>query len=183
VATQVSLLTFDQFLDLPEQEGVRRELDERVLVEMGHPSFAHGAAITRLSYLLLVHRQQSGRGFAVSTNTPFRLAPDIVRAPDLCLVETARLQAMPIERGVLVGAPDLAVEVVSPSESAIDLNRKMEQYLQAGATAAWALYTDSRLIMVYRRKGETWRLTSSQTLHEPDLLPGLSLSVEEIFAV
>lgn len=182
MATQTSLLTFEQFMDLPDQEGVRRELDEGALIEMPNPSFAHGSAVSELAHLLLTYRDQSGLEFVVSSNTGFRLAPDTVRAPDLCLLSTPRLQAMPVARGALVGAPDLAVEVVSPSETATDLNRKIEQYLRAGAAVVWAVYTDTQSIMVHRRDGEIRRLTASQTLQEPDLLPGLSIPVEKIFA-
>ena len=182
MATQTSLLTFEQFMDLPDQEGVRRELDEGALIEMPNPSFAHGTAISDLTGLLFVYREQSGLDFVISNNTGFRLAPDTVRAPDLCLVYAPRLQAMRVERGALVSAPDLAVEVVSPSESATDLHRKIGQYLHAGATAVWALYTDTRPVMAHRRNGDIRELTAPQSLQEPDLLPGLSIPVEKIFA-
>jgi len=182
VATQTSVLTFEQFMDLPDQEGVWRELDEGMLIEMPSPSFGHGTAISDLTGLLFAYREQSGLDFVISTNTGFRLAPETVRAPDLCLVYTPRLQAMRVERSALVGAPDLAIEVISPSETAAGLNRKIGQYLRAGATAVWALYTDTRSIMAHRRNGEIRELTAGQVLQEPDLLPGLSLPVEKIFA-
>ncbi len=169
-------------MDLPDQESVRRELDEGMLILDANPIFGHGATTLELAALLLAHRDQWGLDFVISTNTGFRLAPDTVRAPDLCLIHTTRLQAMRVERGVLVGAPDLAVEVVSPSESATDLHRKAGQYLPAGATAVWALYTDTRSIMAHRRNGDIRELTAPQALQEPDLLPGLSLPIEKIFA-
>lgn len=169
-------------MDFPDQEGVRLELDEGALIEIPNPSFAHGTAISELTHLLLSYRDQSGLDFVISNNTGFRLAPDTVRAPDLCLVFTPRLQSMRVERGALAGAPDLAIEVVSPSESATDLHRKIGQYLRAGATAAWALYTDTRSIMAHRRNGDIRELTAPQALQEPDLLPGLSIPVEKIFA-
>lgn len=182
MATQVALLTFDQFLDLPDQEGVRRELDEGVLIEMPNPSFVHGNGITTLARLVGNDIEGLRLDLVMSTNVAFRLGPDTVRAPDLCLVRTPKLQAMAVERAVLIGCPDLAVEVVSPSETALDLNRKIEQYLAAGAVAVWILYTDSRTIMVYRHNGEVWRLSGAQILREPDLLPGLALPIEKIFA-
>ena len=182
MATQTTLLSFDQFMDLPDQEGVLRELDEGALIEMANPSFGHGQVIVELAALLRNFLDQSGLEFRTSTNTGFHLGPDTVRAPDLCLVRASRLEAMPVRRGARVGAPDLAVEVVSPSETALDLRRKVEQYLHAGAVAVWELYVDARLVLVYRRSGETLRLTSGQTLQEPELLPGLALPVDKIFA-
>ncbi len=179
--TEVALLTFEQFMDLPDQEGVGRELDEGVLIEMPNPSFAHGAIVARINRWLGNHIDESGAEFEVSGNTDFRLAPDTVRAPDVCLVRRSALEKMPVERGVLVGCPDLAVEVVSPSETATDLNRKVEQYLRHGATAVWVAYQSTRQVMVFRRNGETRRLGIGQVIEEPELLPGLRIPVEKIF--
>jgi Uma2 family endonuclease len=180
VATQVALLSFDQFMDLPDQEGLRRELDEGALIEMPNASFVHGSAITTLARLVGNDIERLGLDLRMSTNVAFRLGPDTVRAPDLCLIRAPKLQAMTVERGVLLGCPDLAAEVVSPSETALDLNRKIEQYLAAGAVAVWVLYTDSRTMMVYRHNGEVWRLSGAQILQEPELLPGLALPIDKI---
>ena len=169
-------------MDLPEPEGLRLELDEGVLIEMPNPTFAHGAEITQLSHVLWNFLDQSGLDFQISTNTGFRLAPNVVRAPDLCLVRTSRLATMPVQRGALAGAPDFAVEIVSDSETAVRLNRKIRQYLNAGATAVWAFYLETRSILVYRRSGEIRQLLASDTLTEPDLLPGLSILVDKIFS-
>ena len=147
---------------------------------MPNPSFVHGSAITTVAYRVQTQIELAGLDLQMSTNVAFRLGPDTVRAPDLCLVRTGKLQAMAVERGVLLGGPDLAVEVVSPSETALDLNRKIEQYLAAGAVAVWVLYTDSRTMMVYRHNGEVWRLSGAQILQEPELLPGLALPIDKI---
>ena len=182
MATQTSLLTFDQFMDLPDQEGVRRELDEGIVIEMSHASFSHGTIQGRVYAFLMAHLEQSGADFSLSQNTDFRLAPDIVRAPDVCVVRNLSLEAMEVIRGALVGHPDLAVEVVSESETAAALNRKVEQYLRAGTAAVWEMYPETRVVMVYRRSGETRKRTSGQILEETELLPGLSIAVEKIFA-
>jgi len=181
MATQTTLVTFDQFMDLPEQEGVRLELDEGIVIEMAQPSFSHGAIQVAIAASLDTYLAETGADFALSQNTGFRLAPDTVRAPDVCLVRTSSLEAMTVVRGAQVGAPDLAVEVVSPSDTARDLNRRVEQYLKAGATAVWVFYNETQTVIVYRRSGETHRLTEEQFLEEPSLLPGLRISLEKVF--
>lgn len=75
-------------------------------------------------------------------------------------------------RGTTHGVPDLAVEVVSESETAVDLDRKVQQYLKAGTAAVWAVYTETRHIMGYRRFREARMVVLGQRLEEPELLPG-----------
>ncbi len=180
MATQ-TLTTFDEFLALPEQEGVVRELDEGVVIEMPGASLPHGVVQVTAGRLLESHVIQTGAQFHVSANTPFRLAPDTVRIPDVCLVRISSYRAMDMVRGVPRGAPDLAVEVVSPNDNAADLDRKVEQFLLAGTTAVWVLYSATRHVLIHRRSGEIRKYSSGQTIEEPELLPGLAIAVEELF--
>ena len=182
MATQ-TLLTFEQFMDLPDQEGVWLfELDEGTLIEMSYPIFSHGAIQANAAGELRNHLQQTSADFLLSLNAHFRLGPATVRAPDVCLVRRSSYEAMKVVRGALVGTPDLAVEVVSPSDTAVDIDRKVAQYLQAGATAVWVFYPETRHVMIYRRSGETRMVSSGQTLDDPELLPGFSVPVDEFFA-
>ncbi len=173
-----TLLTFDQYVDLPDVDGVRRELDEGRVIEMAMPSFLHGAVQGTVFYFLKLWQLQTGAAFHISQNTEFRLSPETSRGPDVCVVRKSTLAAMQKTRGAYVGAPDLAVEVISESDSAADIDRKIRQYLEAGATAVWELYPDTRHVLVHRRSG----VSSPQVLEEPDLLPGLRIPVEAIFA-
>jgi len=180
MATQ-TLVSFEQFAEIPEKEGVLyTELDEGVVIEMAHPSFAHGGVQGNVFAFLKTH---AGSDFLISQNAGFVLAPDVVRAPDVCLVRRAALEAMErVKGGSHRGAPDLAVEVVSESETARDLDRKVQQYLRSGATAVWALYPDTRYVTIYRRSGETLRVGPGQSFQEPELLPGVSIPVDDFFA-
>ena len=181
MATTQTLLTHEQFADLPDQEGVfLRELDEGVVIEMPQPSFVHGQAQGKVFAFL---DTCSATAYLVSIHAGFQLAADIVRCPDVCFVRRASFEAMErVRGGAYRGAPDLAVEVVSPSDTALDVNRKVEQYLRAGATSVWVLYPDTRHVMVYRRSGETLRAAAGQAFQEPELLPGVSIPVDDFFA-
>jgi len=177
-----SLITFEQFMDLPEQDAVRRELDEGRLIEMPNPGAMHSVVQGKTFSRLQIHCDRTGADFHVLQNVDFRLGPDITRAPDVCLVRKPAYAAMQKVRGALVGAPDLAVEVVSPSDTAEDIDRKIEQYLAAGAAAVWVFYPETRHIRMDRRSGETRKISGGQKLEEPELLPGFSLPLEEVFA-
>lgn len=182
MATQ-TLLTYEEYRNLPEQEGVVRELDEGRLIEMAHPSFEHGAAQGRVAHFLHSHIEETSADLLVSQNTGFLLAPDVERAPDICVLRRAAFAAMERVRGVLRGCPDLAVEVVSESDSAADIDRKLEQYLRAGATAVWVLYPDTHNVLVRRRSGQASVLSSGQIVEEPELLAGLKIPIDQIFAL
>ena len=181
MATQ-TLVTFDHFLDLADKEEGRIEFDEGVVIEMPPAAFRHGSFQGKIFAALDRYVSQTGAGLLVSIAAGFHLAPRVARIPDVCLVRRATLAGMKKIRGWYQGAPELAVEVVSPGDSATDLDRKVDQYLAAGGESVWLVYPETRHVQIYRRSGETLRLSSGQTLEEPDLLPGFRLAVEEIFA-
>jgi len=183
MATQAAtLLTFEEYADLPEKEGVFQELDEGVLIEMSTPSHAHGALQGNAFSLLSMHRKQTGADYVITRNAGFRLGPNTVRGPDVCLVRRASFRAMErVRGGYRQGGPDLAVEVVSESETAVRLTRKIEQYLAAGTSSVWLIYADPPQVIVHRRSGEIQKFTAGQRFQEPELLPGLVIPVDELF--
>ncbi len=182
MATQ-TLLGWEQFVELPEREGIRRELDEGRLIETPTPSFLHG----NVQGVIFSHLQrwvhETGAEFYITQCVGFRLGEDTERAPDVCAARKETYAGMQRIRGTMHGgAPDVAVEVVSATETAVDLDRKVQQYLKAGTAAVWVVYTETRHIMGYRRSGEARMVVLGQRLEEPELLPGFSVGVEEIFA-
>ena len=78
------------------------------------------------------------------------------------------------------GAPDLAIEVVSPNDSAKALNRKVNQYLRSGARAVWVFYPDTRQVDVHAAHGVR-KLREGDVLEDRDLLPGFSAAVRRFF--
>jgi Uma2 family endonuclease len=176
-----TILTFEEFAALPDQEGVFRELDEGVVIEMPNPSPTHGKVQANTVVSLGIWVRQSGADFHLSVASDFRLGPQTVRAPDVWMLRGPAYRAMEYQQGALHGAPDLAVEVISPSNTAEDIDRKVEQYLRAGTQAVWLLYSETRHLIAHR-PGEIRKYESGQTLEEPGLLPGLAIPVDELFA-
>ena len=99
--------------------------------------------------------------------------------PDLSFVRGQRIEDTE-DSGYLLGAPELAIEVVSPSESASDLNRKVDLMLQTGSLAVWVVYPGQRKVHVHLPGATTLRLGVSDTLSLPELLPGWELPVANL---
>jgi len=181
MATQ-ALVSVVEFLDLPEREGVRLELDEGRVIEMPSGSMQHGALQGAFCGWFRNWIARTGAGFYAAVHVAFLLETASVRIPDACLVRKSSYAAMERVKGALRGAPELAVEIVSEHEDAADLDLKIRQYLNAGAAAVWAVYPKTRHALAYRRSGETRDFGPGQALEEPGLLPGLRIPVDELFA-
>lgn len=109
--------------------------------------------------------------------------PDRVRKPDVSLVLRERLPAEQLEVGFVSIPPDLAVEVVSPNDLAVEVERKVLEYLSAGVSLVWVAYPSARTIHVFRADGSSAVLRESDTLDARGLLPGFSVPVANLFPV
>jgi Uma2 family endonuclease len=114
-------------------------------------------------------------GFQISRD------PDTVRAPDVAFVRAERLPAAePL--GFFPGAPDLAVEVLSPSDRAGEVLAKVQDWLEAGCRAVWVVDPHTQTISDYRSRSEVVVFSGADTLTGGTVLPGFSVSLPEIFA-
>ena len=177
MSATATLLTVEEFLQLPQKEGVRLELSEGVVIEMGAGGWDHEITKANLNNLLAGWNAQTRRG-KVFPESMFTLSPGEAYIPDLAWLSTERLSPGP--SGRLEGAPDLGIEVVS-SETAAQLEKKIEAYLRHGSRAVWVAYPEQRVVRVFRRDGSSQLLQGEQILHDPDLLPGFQASVSQIF--
>jgi Uma2 family endonuclease len=118
----------------------------------------------------------------VLSNTGFILArgPDTVRIPDIAFVAAARRPPYPA-RGWWQLAPDLAVEVVSPTNTLSELQSKAQEYLAAGTRAVWIVDPAARTNTVYRSKSDIRLYDAGDELVDNDVLPGFPLRVGELF--
>ncbi len=184
MATQTqTLLTYEQFADLPEQEGVIQELDEGVLIEIPSPSPEHGVIQGTTFSFLTNYREQTGADLLILLGAGFLLTPKTARAPDVSVVRRSAFKAMErVKGGARRGAPDLAIEIVSEHDTASGIGRKVKQYLNAGATAVWLLHQEPAHLIVHRRSGEIQAFSPGQSFEEPEVLPGLVISVDKFFA-
>lgn len=176
-----TLLSVDEYLTLPRKEGLAYEYDEGRLVEVPAQSLENAEIQMNVGGLLRAWASAVSGQFIVAGPTGFWLTPEVERIPDVCVLRRERAASMESFHGSLRGAPEVAIEIVSPSDSASDLERKIDQYLAAGAGAVVVLYPECRHVRVCRASGETRRLGSGDSLELPDLLPGLKIPVEDLF--
>ena len=107
--------------------------------------------------------------------------PDIVRAPDAWFVRAERVPAEGIPRDFRHGYPDLAVEVLSPSDRRADVMRTVREYLTAGTPLVWVIDPDGRWAEVFRADGTYTYLDENGALDGEDVLPGFALTLRDVF--
>jgi Uma2 family endonuclease len=185
MAVQERLYTADDLWVLSHadtDEDKRYELDEGTLIERALAGDIHGAVAVWVGHLIAGYVAGHDSGEVSGAETGYRLSmnPDTVRAPDVGFIVKARLQ--PLTGKYYTLAPDLAVEVISPSDSARQIRRKANQYLAAGTRLVWVIYPEDREVDVYRPGHDPRTFKIGEALDGGDVLPGFTLPVKDIFA-
>ena len=164
------------------REGRLCELVDGVLVEktMGlEESFlALGIAFFLQGFL-----KQHDLGFLTGADGAMRLMPGLVRIPDVSFVSWSQLPTRTIPTKAIPNLhPDLAVEVLSRSNTKAEMERKLRDYFLVGTQLVWLVNPRKRTVRVYTAPDESRLLQEEQSLDGGDVLPGLSLPLREVFA-
>ncbi len=160
---------FWELAHLPENADKRLDLIEGVIYEMPSAGMEHGESGGNLFGFVWTHVRQHDLGMVTAAETGFVVhtdanGKDTILVPDVGFIAKARLPAEPVKQYAPL-APDLAVEVVSPNDSASDVHSKVNKYLQYGTRAVWVVYPATRTVVVHTAAG-------AQTLGADDLLDG-----------
>ncbi|HEX9868116.1 MAG TPA: Uma2 family endonuclease [Candidatus Tectomicrobia bacterium] len=123
-------------------------------------------------------------GVVYAAETGFKLAsnPDTVRASDVAFIRRQRVEEVGDAEGYWLGAPDLAVEVISPSDTYADVQEKVFDWLEAGTRMVSLVMPRKRAITVYRSLTDMMMLTEHDTLDGGDVVPGWKIPVKELFS-
>ena len=163
----------------------RRELVNGEVVEMAPVGGIHGQVTGRMYRCLEEYVQRHGSGEVLVGDVGFILNlpadPERVRAPDVAFVSSQRLPAGRLPEGFLPGAPDLAVEVLSPTDNPLQIQQRVRDFLEAGARLVWIIAPQAKTVTVYRADGSARLLRDQDHLEGEDVLPGLRIPLEEIF--
>ena len=180
--TKTQLMTAEELLKMPK-DGYRYELVRGVLRKMAPVGHTGGYYELNISSELRAFVKANGLGRTYSSNTGFLLErdPDYVLAPDAAFVRQERVDAVGEERGYFPGAPDLVVEVISPSDRYADVDDKVKEWLNAGTLMVVVVNPRDRTVRVYTPVSVI-TLTESDTLDGGDVVSGWRLPVAEIFA-
>jgi Uma2 family endonuclease len=174
-----TLLTIEQFDELPITEGILYELNDGELVTVAEPMPRHNWVRGNIAHLLGNFAEERKLG-TVFWGTGYQLTPETVRIPDVSFVPADRMGEIDLDRRIQ-GAPALAIEVISPTDLAEELTQKVKQYLAAGVKAVWVFYPKAREVQVFRASGESFVRREPGTVEEPKLLSGFSLDLKEVF--
>ena len=176
-------ITVDEFWDMAADPGHRYELVDGELIDMdGKPR--HGRVTTRIGSLLQNHAIDAGLPQDVGVNTGFAMSETTLRFPDVHVTPWERLaQYDETAPGWPAFAPDVAIEVVSASNTPAALDRKTAEYFEGGSQAVWIADPDPRTVKI-RRPGQPERIfgTGDVLSGDPEI-PGFTCAVADIFAV
>ena len=177
-------MTAEELFDLPD-DGGRCELVEGELAHRTRRGAAHGALAARTGRLLDEYVEAHDLGVCCGAETGFilRRAPDTVRAPDAAVVLKSRIPETGIPSSYWPFAPDLAVEVVSPSDRLAEVHVKITEYFTAGTRLVWLVEPETRMVHVYRSPQEVDVVGTEQDLDGGDVLPGFRCEVRRLFPV
>ena len=175
-------MTPEEFLVLPLPDGkaelVRGEL--RMIPPAGGP---HGAAAANLVHLLSTYVRARKLGMVFGDGVGYELTtlPRTVRVPDASFVRADRLPPAGVGPGLLKLAPDLAIEVLLPSESESELEEKLSDYRLSGTALVWVVDPVRRLVRVVGRKEPERTLREGDSLGGGDAVPGFVCAVAQVF--
>jgi Uma2 family endonuclease len=182
IAKTVTAEEFDHFVNLPENATRDFELINGEIIEMPGASPIHNWIAFKIATLLALYLMNNPIGEALGDNNDLVLAPDLVLRPDALYFSKSRLPKLPEK---FTTAPDIAIEVLSPSNTHSEMEQKVEAYLKHGSVLVWIFYPEKREIRVHFMQADGVRgvrsLTEADTLDAGEVLPGFSAPVRNLF--
>lgn len=176
------LVTAEEFLKVPSENG-RMELIEGDVVTMTPGGEEHGNLIFKVTIPVgaFIEQRNLGRCYGAETGFIVHRDPDTVRAPDFSFVSKQKLHGRGLLKGFIPGAPDLAVEVVSPDDSLVEVEDKVVQWLAAGSEQVWVINPRRKSVSIYTSPTQVRILTVDDQLDGGTLLPGFTYPVAKLF--
>jgi Uma2 family endonuclease len=182
MTTTLQRSTASELFGMPD-DGFRYELVKGELRKMSPSGWEHGVIVVNVTVLLAPYVKANKLGVCSGAETGFKIAsdPDTVRAPDLAFVSQDRIPEGGVPKKFWPGAPDLAVEVLSPGDTRAEVDEKVKDWLQAGARAVWVINPKRRSVSVYSPATDVTRLSEGDELEGGEVVPGFRCKVSEIF--
>ncbi len=183
MSTTTGRLTAEELWAMPDVPGKQLELVNGEIVTVSGAGVLHGLIVETVMHLLRQIVRAGNLGLVLPDNTGYLLRrdPDLVRIPDTSYVSWDRVPPEGIPQGFLPGAPDLAVEVVSPNDPAQEIFTKVHEYLETGTRMVWILWPENRSVTLYGPDGSIRELGPDEVLEGGDVLPGFSTQVSTFF--
>ena len=183
MATRAKLMTAEELLEMPD-DGFRYELVRGELVKMPPTGFYHGTTGNKVNLSLsnFVYENRLGEVCMAETGFLLERSPDHVLAPDVAFVRREKIESAGEIDGYFPGPPDLAIEVVSPSDRYTEVEAKVEEWFNAGTLMVVVVNPRNRTVRAYRSLADSDLLTEQDTLDGGSVVPGWRLPIADIFA-
>jgi Uma2 family endonuclease len=184
MSTATKIVTAEELFRMPGSAH-RLELIDGELRQMTPAGSVHGFLTVEISSLLREHVRRHKLGGVVGAETGFRIGsgPDTVLAPDVAFIRRERLAVTGIPKAYYPEAPALVVEVVSPGDTAEEVDDKIRRWFAAGVELAWVVYPTGRTVTVYRGLDDIRVLSEKDVLEGDSVVSGFNCRVGDLFAV
>ncbi|HEX5708999.1 MAG TPA: Uma2 family endonuclease [Pyrinomonadaceae bacterium] len=188
MSTNTRLITADELLAMPHRDGrsdSRLELIRGELKKMSPTGVTHGILCARLAAALNNFVEENDLGVVCGAETGFWIEkdPDTVIGADVAYISHARLGAAENLDKFFPLAPDLAVEVLSPSNTAAEMKRKVDFYFAAGTHVVWIVDPEQKTVRTYFTAEESLVVGEGAVIDGGDILPGFSYEIDKLFKV
>jgi Uma2 family endonuclease len=177
-----TLFTADELLAMPTGMGKRYELVLGALRVMSPSGWRHGNVTSNIHTRLASFVERHDLGMMFGAETGFRLSrnPDTVRAPDVAFVAKRSLPVKMPNEAFWPGAPDLAVEVLSPGDRTGEIDEKIDAWLTAGCASVWVVDPELQTVTIYHSRTQVHVKTVGEEIADDPVVPGFSCRVDEL---
>jgi Uma2 family endonuclease len=162
-----------------ENEGLYELVDGKLVEKRMSALASETAGLLTADLVAFLRQAPLGRVYPEQTFKCFPHNPDLIRRPDIAFIASAQLAAVP-EEGHVPIAPDLAIEIVSPTDNVYELDEKLADYRAAGVKLVWVLNPKVRIARVYRADHTAADLDEKDSLSGEIVLPGFSVPITKI---
>lgn len=172
-------MTEEEFLRLPH-DGHKWELVNGEAQEVP-AGYEHD--IIAGTILSLLRPYARGHGFVAGSQAGFRMVNGNIRSPDVSFMFKSRMVDGKPSKTFQFGAPDLCIEIISPSEEPAGMRQKVEEYFASGTQQVWHLFPDTLQVTVYTSPTEAFFYQADDEITLRELLPGFTCRASELFAL
>jgi Uma2 family endonuclease len=174
-------LTDEQFMALPEDDNLYEYINGELIV-VANSGVEHGYLALTLGYFLTGFVRSHRLGVTCDSSTAFKMKTGNKRSPDLAFIAKERLQGLKrLPKGFFEGAPDLAVEIISPNNTFSEIHNKLVEYFDNGTRLVWVILPDEECVLVYHQPKPSKLLQVEDSLDGEAVITGFQLPLMELF--
>ena len=178
---QSQALTDEQFMALPEDDNLYEYVNGELIV-VANSGVEHGYLALTLGYFLTGFVRSHRLGVTCDSSTAFKMKTGNKRSPDLAFIAKERLHGLKrLPKGFFEGAPDLAVEIISPNNTFAEIHNKLVEYFENGTRLVWVILPDEESVLVYRQPKPSKLLQVEDSLDGEAVITGFQLPLMELF--